>query len=59
MNLKIKAGKYGVNRNHRLPETEAGQDSALRATTCQSHSPTIGSQAPVTNPTSLTEPLFF
>ncbi|KAF2607113.1 hypothetical protein F2Q68_00043638 [Brassica cretica] len=32
--------------NHRLPETKAGQDSALGATACQSHSPTIGSQAP-------------
>ncbi|CAG7901824.1 unnamed protein product, partial [Brassica rapa] len=40
-----------------LPESEAGQDSALGATACQRHSPNVGSQAPVTDPASLTEPL--
>ncbi|RID75247.1 hypothetical protein BRARA_B02301 [Brassica rapa] len=40
-----------------LPESEAGQDGALRATTSQKHSPSVGSQAPVTDPASLTEAL--
>ncbi|CAG7905092.1 unnamed protein product [Brassica rapa] len=44
-------------RTTHLPESEAGQDGALGATTCQRHNPNVGSQAPVTAPASLTEPL--
>lgn len=44
-------------RTTHSPESEAGQDSALKATVCQRHSPNVGSQAPVTDLASLTEPL--
>ncbi|KAF8085926.1 hypothetical protein N665_0642s0022 [Sinapis alba] len=33
-------------RTTHLPESEAGQGSALGATTCQRHSPNVGNQAP-------------
>ncbi|KAF3584230.1 hypothetical protein F2Q69_00027700 [Brassica cretica] len=32
-------------RTTHSPESEAGQDSALKATVCQRHSPNVGSQA--------------
>ncbi|CAN6814511.1 unnamed protein product, partial [Brassica oleracea] len=54
---RVVAGQDCVMRTTYLPESEAGQDSALEATACQKHSPNVGSQAPVTDPASLTEPL--
>ncbi|KAF2548554.1 hypothetical protein F2Q70_00020851 [Brassica cretica] len=36
-------------RTTHSPESEAGQDSALKATVCQRHSPNVGSQAPSQN----------